>query len=208
MRRALELARGVWGTTHPNPMVGAVVVEEGRIVGEGATAPDGGSHAERPLALLARGKTPRPERRHALCHPRTLFHRRGAPAPAPEAIIAAGIKHVVVGATDPNPAHAGRGFHGALRDAGIEVITGSPGERVHRPQPDLQPVDHRRPAPACGQGGGDPGRQDRLPDRRPRAGSRNRAAATRGRPPLAPPALSRHRGGRHDVRDEGRTCVA
>ena len=53
MRRALELARGVWGTTHPNPMVGAVIVEDGRIVAEGATAPDGGPHAER-LALVRR----------------------------------------------------------------------------------------------------------------------------------------------------------
>ena len=59
MRRALELARSIWGTTHPNPLVGALIVEEGRVVGEGATAPDGGPHAER-LALHARGKPPRP----------------------------------------------------------------------------------------------------------------------------------------------------
>ena len=58
MRRALELAHSVWGTTHPNPMVGAVIVEDRKIVGEGATAPDGGPHAER-LALLWRGKKPR-----------------------------------------------------------------------------------------------------------------------------------------------------
>jgi len=73
MRRALEVARGVWGTTHPNPMVGALIVEEGRIVAEGATAPDGGPHAER-LALLQRGKPPRPEATMyvtgALLHPR------------------------------------------------------------------------------------------------------------------------------------------
>ena len=59
MRRALELARNGWGRTHPNPMVGAVVVEEGRVVGEGFHEQDGGPHAER-LALLARGKPPRP----------------------------------------------------------------------------------------------------------------------------------------------------
>ena len=47
MRRALGLARGVWGTTHPNPMVGALIVEDGQVVAEGATAPDGGPHAER-----------------------------------------------------------------------------------------------------------------------------------------------------------------
>lgn len=41
MRRALELARSVWGATHPNPMVGALIVEDGHVVAEGATAPDG-----------------------------------------------------------------------------------------------------------------------------------------------------------------------
>lgn len=120
MRRALELARGVWGTTHPNPMVGALLVEEGVIVAEGATAPDGGPHAER-LALLARGKTPRPGAiLYVTLEPCSTHGRTGA---CTDAIIAAGIKHVVVGATDPNPAHAGRGFE-VLRAAGIEVITG------------------------------------------------------------------------------------
>ena len=120
MRRALELARSVWGTTHPNPMVGAVIVEDGLIVGEGATAPDGGAHAER-LALLARGKTPRPGATlYVTLEPCSTHGRTGA---CTEAIIAAGIKHVVAGATDPNPAHAGKGFD-LLRAAGIEVITG------------------------------------------------------------------------------------
>lgn len=120
MRRALELALGVWGTTHPNPMVGAVIVEEGHIVGEGATAPDGGPHAER-LALLARGKTPRPGATlYVTLEPCSTHGRTGA---CTDAIIASGIKRVVVGATDPNPAHAGRGFE-VLRAAGIEVIPG------------------------------------------------------------------------------------
>ncbi len=120
MRRALELARGVWGTTHPNPMVGALIVEDGRIVAEGATAPDGGPHAER-LALLARGKTPRPDATlYVTLEPCSTEGRTGA---CTDAIIAAGLKRVVVGATDPNPAHAGRGFE-ILRAAGIEVVTG------------------------------------------------------------------------------------
>ncbi len=120
MRRALELARSVWGTTHPNPMVGSVIVEEGHIVGEGATAPDGGPHAER-LALLARGKTPRPGATlYTTLEPCSTHGRTGA---CTEAIIAAGIKRVVVGATDPNPAHAGRGYE-VLRAAGVEVIAG------------------------------------------------------------------------------------
>ncbi len=120
MRRALAQARSVWGATHPNPMVGAVIVEEGHVVAEGATAPDGGPHAER-LALLNRGKTPRPGATlYVTLEPCCTHGRTGA---CTEAIIASGIKRVVVGATDPNPAHAGRGY-GVLRAAGIEVITG------------------------------------------------------------------------------------
>ena len=120
MRRALGLARGVWGTTHPNPMVGALIVEDGHVVAEGATAPDGGPHAER-LALLNRGKPPRPGATlYVTLEPCSTHGRTGA---CTDAIIASGIKRVVVGATDPNPAHAGRGFE-IMRAAGIEVVTG------------------------------------------------------------------------------------
>lgn len=120
MRRALELAHSVWGKTHPNPMVGALLVEDGQIVAEGATAPDGGPHAER-LALLARGKPPRPGATlYVTLEPCSTHGRTGA---CTEAILAAGIKHVVVGATDPNPAHAGKGFE-VLRAAGVDVVTG------------------------------------------------------------------------------------
>lgn len=118
MRRALELARSVWGTTHPNPMVGALIVEDGHVVAEGATAPDGGPHAER-LALLNRGKPPRPGATlYVTMEPCCTHGRTGA---CTDAIIASGIKRVVVGATDPNPAHAGKGY-GVMRAAGIEVI--------------------------------------------------------------------------------------
>jgi diaminohydroxyphosphoribosylaminopyrimidine deaminase/5-amino-6-(5-phosphoribosylamino)uracil reductase len=120
MRRALELARSEWGNTHPNPMVGALIVEEGRIVAEGAHAQDGGPHAER-LALLARGKTPRPgATMYVTLEPCSTHGRTGA---CTDAIIASGIKRVVVGAADPFAEHAGRGFE-ILRQAGIEVITG------------------------------------------------------------------------------------
>lgn len=120
MRLALAQAQSVWGTTHPNPMVGAVIVEDGHVVAEGATAPDGGPHAER-LALLNRGKPPRPGATlYVTLEPCSTHGRTGA---CTDAIIASGIKRVVVGATDPNPAHAGRGFE-VLRAAGIEVITG------------------------------------------------------------------------------------
>ena len=120
MHHALVLARSVWGATHPNPMVGAVIVEDGKVVAEGATAPDGGPHAER-LALLARGKPPRPGATlYVTLEPCSTEGRTGA---CTDAIIASGIKRVVVGATDPNPAHAGRGF-AVLRAAGVEVVTG------------------------------------------------------------------------------------
>ncbi len=120
MRRALELAQSVWGTTHPNPMVGAVLVEEGKIVGEGATAPDGGAHAER-LALLARGKPPGSKSTlYTTMEPCSTHGRTGA---CVKAIIEAEISRVVVGAIDPNPDHAGKGLQ-VLRDAGIEVIDG------------------------------------------------------------------------------------
>ncbi len=120
MRRALGLARSVWGKTHPNPMVGALIVEDGHVVAEGATAPDGGPHAER-LALLNRGKTPRPGATlYTTLEPCSTHGRTGA---CTDAIIAAGIKHVVSGATDPYAAHAGKGYE-ILRAAGIEVIEG------------------------------------------------------------------------------------
>jgi diaminohydroxyphosphoribosylaminopyrimidine deaminase/5-amino-6-(5-phosphoribosylamino)uracil reductase len=127
MRRALQQARSVWGTTLPNPMVGAVIVEDGQVVAEGATAPDGGPHAER-LALLARGKPPRPGAiLYVTLEPCSTHGRTGA---CTDAIIASGIKHVVVGATDPNPAHAGKGFE-VLRAAGIEVTTGVLADECH-----------------------------------------------------------------------------
>jgi diaminohydroxyphosphoribosylaminopyrimidine deaminase/5-amino-6-(5-phosphoribosylamino)uracil reductase len=120
MRHALVVARRVWGQTQPNPMVGAVIVEEGRVVAEGATAPDGGPHAER-AALHALGRAPRAGATlYVTLEPCCTHGRTGA---CTEAIIAAGIKRVVVGATDPFPQHQGHGFE-VLRAAGIEVISG------------------------------------------------------------------------------------
>ena len=120
MRRALALARGVWGETQPNPMVGAVLVEDGVIVAEGATAPDGGPHAER-RALEALGRLPRPGATlYVTLEPCCTEGRTGA---CTARILAAGVSRVVVGAVDPNPAHAGRGLE-VLRAAGVEVISG------------------------------------------------------------------------------------
>ena len=120
MRRALALAGQAWGETHPNPMVGAVIVEDGKIVAEGFHARDGELHAER-VALAALGRAPRPDAvLYVTLEPCSTTGRTGS---CSEAVISAGIKHVVVGATDPNPAHAGKGFD-VLRHAGIDVVTG------------------------------------------------------------------------------------
>lgn len=120
MQRALAAAERGWGTTNPNPMVGAILVEKGKVVAEGFTAPDGGPHAER-IALAALGRTPRAGATlYVTMEPCSTTGRTGA---CTEAILAAGIKRVVAGAVDPNPDHAGRGFE-LLRQAGVEVVTG------------------------------------------------------------------------------------
>ncbi|AHF91847.1 riboflavin biosynthesis protein RibD [Opitutaceae bacterium TAV1] len=121
MRRALALARQAWGKTHPNPMVGALLVEDGVVVAEGFHEQDGGAHAER-VALAgyaAAGRRPTPATTlYVTLEPCSTQGRTGACC---DAIIAAGIKRVVVGATDPNPDHAGAGY-AKLREAGVEVI--------------------------------------------------------------------------------------
>lgn len=120
MRRALELARGGLGATHPNPMVGALIVEEGEIVAEGFHAKSGEPHAEI-VALRALGRKPADGAILYVTLEPCCTH--GRTPPCTEAILAAGIRLVVVGATDPNPRHAGRGYE-VLRAAGVEVVTG------------------------------------------------------------------------------------
>lgn len=120
MLRALELARRAWGATHPNPMVGAVITEEGRVVAEGWHEAAGGPHAE-VAALRALGRRPAPDAvLHVTLEP-CCTH--GRTPPCVEAILAAGIRTVVVGARDPNPAHAGKGLD-LLRKAGVAVVEG------------------------------------------------------------------------------------
>ncbi len=120
MRQALALARRGWGATHPNPMVGALIVEDGQVVAEGWHAQDGGPHAER-VALDGLGRRPAAGATlYVTLEPCSTAGRTGA---CTEAIMAAGLRRVVVGATDPNPAHAGRGLTG-LRAAGVEVTAG------------------------------------------------------------------------------------
>jgi diaminohydroxyphosphoribosylaminopyrimidine deaminase/5-amino-6-(5-phosphoribosylamino)uracil reductase len=120
MRRALALALRGWGRTHPNPMVGCVIVEDGNVVAGGFHREDGGLHAERE-AMASLMRNPRAGATlYVTLEPCSTKGRTGA---CTDAIIAAGIGRVVAGATDPNPEHAGRGFD-VLRAAGVEVVTG------------------------------------------------------------------------------------
>lgn len=120
MRRALQLARGGEGRVAPNPMVGAVVVANGRIIGEGFHRTYSGPHAEvNAIASVL------PEDRELLSEA-TIYvtlepcSHYGKTPPCAKLIIDTGIPHVVVGAPDPNPLVAGRGVR-MMREAGIRV---------------------------------------------------------------------------------------
>ncbi len=119
MKRALALARRALGSASPNPAVGAIVVNDGQIVGEGWTQPPGHPHAE-PMALGQAG---------ARSHGATLFvtlepcNHFGRTAPCTQAIIDAGIAEVRVSTLDPNPLVNGAGIS-RLREAGIRTHVG------------------------------------------------------------------------------------
>ncbi len=119
MQRALDLAAAVRGSTSPNPWVGAVLVRDGRVIAEGATAPPGGPHAE--AAALA-GADAHGCDLYVTLEPCVPFPGKRTRACA-GAIIAAGCRRVVVAMEDPDPAIGGRGT-AALREAGIEVSVG------------------------------------------------------------------------------------
>ena len=120
MRHAIALARRAWGKTHPNPLVGALLVEDGHIAAEGWHARSGEAHAEI-ATLRALGRRPKPgSTLYVTLEPCCTHGRTGA---CTQAIIEAGISRVVAGAKDPFPGHAGRGFD-ILRAAGISVTTG------------------------------------------------------------------------------------
>lgn len=122
MRLALRLARRGLGRTSPNPAVGAVLVKAGRVLGQGWHRRAGGPHAEvEALRDAARqGHDPRGATLYVTLEP-CCSH--GRTPPCTQAILDAGIRRVVAAATDPNPAHAGRGFR-LLRRAGVAVTTG------------------------------------------------------------------------------------
>jgi diaminohydroxyphosphoribosylaminopyrimidine deaminase / 5-amino-6-(5-phosphoribosylamino)uracil reductase len=113
--RALELAERGRGTTHPNPVVGAVLVDDDTVVGEGWHERKGESHAE-VHALQAAGARAQGATLYVTLEPCT---HHGATPPCADAIIAAGVSRVVVGSLDPSP-RAGGGVQ-RLRAAGVEV---------------------------------------------------------------------------------------
>lgn len=119
MQLALELAAQARGRTSPNPMVGAVVVRDGAIIGHGFHPRAGRPHAE-VLALTVAGEAARGATMYVSLEPCCHHGRTG---PCTEALIGAGIGRVVVAMRDPNPAVGGKGIT-RLRAAGIEVTEG------------------------------------------------------------------------------------
>lgn len=116
MRLAMELAKKGCGFTSPNPMVGAVIVKDGKIIGQGWHERYGQAHAER-NALASCKESPRGATIYVTLEP--CCHH-GKQPPCTDAIIETGIRRVVVGSKDPNPLVAGKGIE-ILRKHGIEV---------------------------------------------------------------------------------------
>ena len=120
MRRALELAERGRGRVSPNPMVGCVLVgDDGRVVAEGWHQAVGGPHAE-VEALTAAGPAARGSTAYVTLEP---CNHHGRTGPCTEALIAAGVRAVVVATPDPDPRVDGRGIE-RLRAAGVDVTTG------------------------------------------------------------------------------------
>ncbi|MBA3264019.1 MAG: bifunctional diaminohydroxyphosphoribosylaminopyrimidine deaminase/5-amino-6-(5-phosphoribosylamino)uracil reductase RibD [Thermoleophilaceae bacterium] len=115
--RAIELAERARGQTSPNPMVGAVVVKGGRVIGEGITQPPGQAHAER-AALDDCSEDPAGATMYVSLEP--CCHQ-GLTPPCTEAILEAAISRVVIASDDPTKKASGRG-PGILRDEGIDVV--------------------------------------------------------------------------------------
>ncbi len=122
MHQALRLAHRAYGRTSPNPLVGAILVKRGKIIGQGYHRGAGLPHAEIEALHHAKkqGESPRGATLYVTLEP-CCTH--GRTPPCTEAIIRAGIRQVVVAATDPNPDHCGRGLR-MLGEAGIEVTHG------------------------------------------------------------------------------------
>ena len=122
MLRAIELAMSGAGRVNPNPLVGVVIVKNGRIIGEGYHRQYGDLHAEREALAdcLCRGENPAGAEMYVTLEP--CCHR-GKQPPCTEALVDAKISRIYVGSSDPNPLVAGKGIE-YLRVHGVEVQTG------------------------------------------------------------------------------------
>jgi len=127
MLRCLELASRAKGKTSPNPMVGSVILVDGKIVGEGFHPAAGKPHAE-VFALQEAGDLARGATVYVSLEPCNHY---GRTPPCTEALIAAGVAKVIVGMVDPDPRVSGKGI-ARLRKAGIEVIVGIEAEACQK----------------------------------------------------------------------------
>ncbi len=127
MRRALALAQQALGTTSPNPAVGAVLVRNGQVVGEGLTQPAGQAHAE-VVALRQAGELARGATLYVTLEP--CCHHGRTP-PCTQAIIDAQVGEVHFSTIDPNPLVAGKGRE-ELQKAGIQVVVGDEGKAARK----------------------------------------------------------------------------
>lgn len=119
MRAAIELAKKGEGWTNPNPLVGAVIVQENQIIGQGYHHKYGDLHAERDALRDCRERGNDPSGAQIFVTLEPCCHT-GKQPPCVEAIVEAGIKKVVVGSRDPNPLVSGKGA-AFLRERGVEV---------------------------------------------------------------------------------------
>ena len=127
MRRALHLAEKGRGRTSPNPMVGAVLVKRGKVVGEGYHARAGEPHAEI-VAIRNAGEKAKEATLYLNLKPCTHY---GKTPPCVPAVIEAGVRKVIVGIEDPNPLVKGKGV-ARLKQAGLEVKIGILEKECHR----------------------------------------------------------------------------
>lgn len=140
MQRALELAELGWGRVHPNPLVGAVVVRDGEVVGEGAHREFGGPHAE-VEALEAAG-----DRAHGATLYVTLepCGHHGKTPPCAHLALERGVRRLVYAVADPHPEAGGGADYLAAR--GVEVRAGvEEGRALHQNAPFLRPIRSQRP---------------------------------------------------------------
>lgn len=136
IQRAIALGATARRVSSPNPWVGCVLVREGEIVGQGATRPPGGAHAEAVAVATAAGRA-RGATAYVSLEP---CSHQGRTGPCAELLVEAGVTRVVASLADPDPQVSGRGF-ALLSDAGIEVVVGPGAAEAER---SLRPYLHHR----------------------------------------------------------------